>query len=72
MRMKQYRLDVFEPRVGQPEAVLRHRRHVYASDEQTAIERAMQMYRKFAASAQLERFVLYEDHRVVYEYRGPP
>lgn len=71
MPMKQYRLDVFEPRMGQPEAVLKHRRDIYAADEQTAIEQAKQMYRKFAAGAQLERFVLYEDHRVVYEHRGP-
>jgi hypothetical protein len=69
--MKQYRLDVFEPRVGQPEAVLKHRRDIYAPDEQTAVEQAKQMYRKFAAGAQLERFVLFDGNRVVFEHQGP-
>ncbi len=68
--MKQCRLDVFEPRVGQPEAVLKHRRDIFAPDEQTAIEQAKQMYRLFAAKAPLERFVLYEGKRVVYEHGG--
>ena len=69
--MKQYRIDVFEPQIGQPEAVLKHRRDIYAADEQTAIEQAKQMYRKFSVGAQLERFVLYDGDRVVYEHRGP-
>jgi hypothetical protein len=68
--MKQYRIDVFEPRMGQPEAVLKHRRDIYAADEQTAIEQAKQMYRKFAADAQLERFVLYNGEQIVYEHVG--
>jgi hypothetical protein len=69
--MKRYQLDVFEPRIGRPEAVLKHRRDIYAVDEQTAIEQAKQRYREFAADdAQLDRFVLYDRDRVVYEHRG--
>jgi hypothetical protein len=68
--VKQYRIDVFEPRMGQPEAVLKHRRDIYAADHRTAIELAKQMYRKFAADAQLERFVLYSGEQIVYEHTG--
>jgi len=70
--MKHYRIDVFEPRMGQPEAVLKHRRDIDAADEQTAIEQAKQMYRKFSSNAQVERFVLYDAERIVFEHVGTP
>ena len=54
--MKRYWIDVFEPRTGQPEAILKHRRDIFAADEQTAIEQAKQMYRKFVADVRLEAF----------------
>ena len=63
---------MFEPRIRQPEVALKYRRDIYAADEQTAIEQATQMYRRFSVGAQLERFVLYERNRVVYEHRGAP
>ena len=62
--MTRYRLDV----LLSPDEHLGYRREIQASDDDEAIRRAREFYDELPAVVGLDRFVLYEGARVVYEY----
>jgi hypothetical protein len=69
--MALYKMEIFEPRKGYTEPVLRERHDIHAPDDQAAIVQARQRYDEVAAKQlKLSRFCLYDSAgRLVHEER---